>query len=155
MPIPALTANGLLPAGVHATDLPEIQARFGVRTARRVELFGKLDQFCALAQRFQLFTGLFIDGSFVTDKDEPSDVDAVLELGLADLGKLATHPDALRILDAAAVKTTYSVHLFFQPTAPCPAGIDMALFFQHLKPAEAIARGLPSDVRRGILRISP
>ncbi|MEO7730958.1 MAG: hypothetical protein ABIY55_08315 [Kofleriaceae bacterium] len=78
MSIPALTSDGLLPEGIHAAALPEIEERFGSQNARRVELFGKLTSFSTLARSFQLFSTMIVDGSFVTDKPDPGDIDVVL-----------------------------------------------------------------------------
>ena len=80
MPIPELNENGLLPAGVYDCTLAEIGMRFGrfQRTDRRVQLFAKL---CALVeeeQRAGIAMELFIDGSFVTDKAAPGDIDLVI-----------------------------------------------------------------------------
>jgi hypothetical protein len=36
---------------------------------------------------------------------------------------------------------------------PSPDEGDMTRFFQQLRPEEAIARGLPPDSRKGILRV--
>jgi hypothetical protein len=106
-----------------------------------------------LARSFALFKAVFIDGSFVTDKDAPGDVDAVLELPRADLGKLLAHPEGRALGDSAAVKATYEVHLFLQPTPPVPLHADMAGFFQRLRPEEAIVRKVPADTKRGILKV--
>jgi len=152
--IPALEPSGLLPPGVHDAAVDEIEAAFGTSNRRREELFAKLDLFVGFAQSFQLFTALFVDGSFLTDKDLPSDIDGVLELPRPNLTQLLSHPQALLIVDTAAVKATYEVHLFFQPPPPVPAGLDMARFFQGLKPEEALLRGLPTSVKRGILKVT-
>jgi hypothetical protein len=154
MSIPSLTPDGLLPPGVHVTDLPEVGRAFGSSNPRRAALFQKLEQFIAVAETFALFKAVFIDGSFVTDKDAPGDIDAVLELPRTDLAKVLAHPKRLALLDSAAVKATYEVHLFMQPTPPVPPQLDMAAFFQRLKPEEAIVRKLPLDSKRGILRVA-
>lgn len=150
---PALTAEGLLPPGVHIADLREIEQAFGRTPKRRFHLFQKLAQFEVFVRSFKLFQTIYIDGSFVTDKDDPGDIDAVLELPRADLAKLLAHRDAPALVDGAAVKAKYEVHLFIQPPAPVPADFDMARFFQHLRPEEAIVRQLPADTMRGILKV--
>lgn len=80
MPIPELNENGLLPEGVYDCKLAEIGARFGrfQKTDRRVQLFAKL---CALVeeeQRAGIAIELFIDGSCVTDKAAPGDIDLII-----------------------------------------------------------------------------
>ena len=112
----------------------------------------KLGQFVALARSFGLFSALFTDGSFATDKDLPGDIDAVLELPRASLKALLAATN-FHQLDPAAVKATYEVHLFFQQPPPAP-GLDWVLFFQRLKPEEAIVRKLSPSTMRGILKVS-
>jgi hypothetical protein len=109
--------------------MAEVQQAFGTGTRRRAELFQKLDQFVVLARSFGLFKSLFIDGSFVTDKEAPGDIDAVLELPEPDLAKPMSHPNALAVIDPTAVKPTFEVHLFFQPPPPVAPRADMAQFF--------------------------
>jgi len=101
--------------------------------------------FVALAKTYNVFHAMHIDGSFVTDKDDPGDIDAVLELTKPEAARLFAHPNAAAIIDAAAVKYRYEIHLFFAP--------QMTQFFQRLKPAEAIARSLAPDHWRGILKV--
>lgn len=149
MAIPDFVAPGFLPPGVHDASLEDIAARFGHENDRRTELFGKLEQFVGLAKQFALFTAFFVDGSFVTDKPSPGDIDGVLELPRADFARLLVHPKALQLLDRAAVKKTYEVHLFIEPP-PSPMGA----FFQRMRPEEAIVRGVQPDACRGILRVS-
>lgn len=85
MPIPAFTSHGLLPPGLHDCSLPELQARFGVFQVsdRRPRLFNRLAEFVSACRRSSLFEMLLIDGSFVTSKAAPNDVDllAVLRPG--------------------------------------------------------------------------
>ena len=82
MPIPPLNANGLLPAGVHLTTLDEIRDRFGVfrGTDRRPALFARLLEFVSSMRRSDLFEALVVDGSFVTAKADPNDIDAIAVL---------------------------------------------------------------------------
>jgi hypothetical protein len=150
MAIPVMTPAGLLPPGVHDATLPEVEQVFGSRNDRRVELFQKFTQFLNVARSFGLFQAVIADGSFVTDKDVPGDIDAVLLLPRADLPKLTGHPNRLQILDQHAVKAQYEIHLFLDPL---PAG-PWTSFFQHLKPADALARKLPPTTRRGVLKVT-
>src|SRR3954452_15377682 len=80
MPIPALDADGLLPPGRHTASVAEVKAAF-------------VDPFGGSASRMAIFTGWrmhreslqnvvpgmyqWIDGSFVTSKLDPGDIDVV------------------------------------------------------------------------------
>jgi hypothetical protein len=139
----------LLPPGLHPATIQEVEERFGQHTARRTQLFAKLDEFLKLVRSFRLFTSLFVDGSFVTDKAEPGDIDAVLVLPRAELPRLLQHARLAKIVDSVHIKRTFEVDLFVQPSSQ-----GMVDFFQSLRPDEAIRRGVPPTVRRGILEVA-
>jgi hypothetical protein len=153
MSIPAFSPHGLLPAGIHDATLDEVQEAFGAKNPRRAELFEKLTKFVDTAKRFGVFTALYVDGSFVTDKELPGDIDGVLELPRVSFRTFLAHTEASSLIDVASVKAAYEVHLFFQPAARSPSEPDMVDFFQHLRPEEALMRRVGPDTMRGILRV--
>lgn len=73
MPIPNLTA-GELPSGVHIATLSEIEHAFGIQNDRRKLLMAGLTKAVTMFQEAGVGFVL-VDGSFVTDKDEPGDID--------------------------------------------------------------------------------
>ena len=81
MPIPELDADGFLPEGVHECTLEEIRHRFGAfrKSDRRPQLFSRLQSFLSEAVKTGLVVAVAIDGSFVTGKAEPNDIDQVVE----------------------------------------------------------------------------
>ncbi len=82
MPIPDLNEDGFLPEGIYESSLEEVRQRFGgfQRTDRRPALFTKLSLFLTEARASGLIEAVIVDGSFVTAKDEPSDIDLILVL---------------------------------------------------------------------------
>jgi len=80
--IPPLNTEGLLPPGIFDCSLDELKARFGgfQESDRRPRLFQRLAELVASMQRSQLFEALLIDGSFVTAKPAPNDIDFVAVL---------------------------------------------------------------------------
>ena len=80
MPIPPLDQNGLLPEGMHDFTLAEIKARFGAfqRSDRRLQLFARLEIFLEEARATGMIVSVVVDGSFVTAKPEPNDLDLIL-----------------------------------------------------------------------------
>ena len=82
MPIPSFTRNGVLPEGVHVCTMEELRLRFGrfQDSDRRVDLFNRLEQLVADLRKSGLFPALVIDGSFVTTKPVPQDVDVIVVL---------------------------------------------------------------------------
>jgi hypothetical protein len=78
--IPDFNDLGNLPAGIHPATLEEIATRFGQEPElRRVQL-ESLRWLIDLARRVGV-QRLVVNGSFVTDKWEPNDVDCVLLRG--------------------------------------------------------------------------
>src|SRR3954462_1538084 len=79
MAIPAFCDDGYLPEGLHRATEAEVTFRFGSHGRRRKRLALQLRRWGELAR---VIGGrrLLADGSFVTAKEEPNDVDAVLLL---------------------------------------------------------------------------
>lgn len=126
MPIPNLNSEGLLPEGVHQTSMIEVKVKFGNSNKHRVFLMGKLilvlANLCAAG-----VVNVWIDGSFVTDKEIPGDIDICWEY----------YPGVNRnILDSVffrsqkEIKNKYSLHVF--PTGAW-AGEDWVSFFQRVR----------------------
>lgn len=78
--IPEFTDDGYLPPGIHPANLEEIAARFGEETELRQVQMESLRWLVDLAWRAGV-RRIVVDGSFVTDKLEPNDVDCVLLTG--------------------------------------------------------------------------
>ncbi|MBX9837033.1 MAG: hypothetical protein K2X69_01835 [Silvanigrellaceae bacterium] len=74
MTIPELDHNGELPPGEHIADLEEISIRFGRSNSRREALMAGLS---TAIENFKEagVKRIWIDGSFVTSKFEPNDID--------------------------------------------------------------------------------
>ena len=77
--IPPFRSDGYLPEGVHICTEAEACFRFGAGSRRRKKLIGRLRDWIELGR--QIGAGrLLVDGSFVTSKANPGDIDAVLLL---------------------------------------------------------------------------
>ncbi len=77
--IPDFRDDGYLPEGLHVATDAEITFRFGTSTIQRRRLTLQLRRWIELA-RIIGAKRLFIDGSFVTAKSDPNDIDAVVWL---------------------------------------------------------------------------
>lgn len=77
--IPPFRADGCLPEGLHRASEAEVLFRFGTSTRRRRRLALRLRRWIELARQVGA-RRLLLDGSFVTAKGEPHDIDAVLLL---------------------------------------------------------------------------
>jgi hypothetical protein len=80
--IPDFTDDGCLPVGIHPATLAEIAARFGQEPELRRVQMQSLRWLVELARRAGV-QRVVVDGSFVTDKWEPNDVDCLLLQGPA------------------------------------------------------------------------
>ena len=109
MSIPPLQTNGELPPGEHFASLDDIEAKFGCTNDRRKLLMRGLREAALNFYEAGVRT-LWIDGSFVTDKEEPNDIDGCWEY---------TSSVNLEILDQVflqhsrnAMKTKYGLDFF-------------------------------------------
>jgi hypothetical protein len=91
--IPPLNIDGYLPAGIHQATLEEIAARFGAESEIRRVQMESLHWVVDLARRAGV-TRIIVNGSFVTDKLEPNDVDCAL-LAAADYPREAAAAEEL------------------------------------------------------------
>jgi hypothetical protein len=82
MPIPALSAEGFLPSGIFESSLAELKMRFGTfqGSEHRSHLFERLEALILAMRSSGLFEMLLIDGSFVTAKPAPNDIDLIAVL---------------------------------------------------------------------------
>jgi len=78
--IPPFDENGWLPDGIYDCTLQEAADRFGAfqNSDRRPQLWVKFTEFMREAKACELAEALLVDGSFVTAKPNPSDIDLVL-----------------------------------------------------------------------------
>ena len=77
--IPEFNDDGYLPEGLHVASEADVTFRFGTDTPRRKRLALRLRRWIELSRSISA-NRLFVDGSFVTSKPEPNDVDAVVWL---------------------------------------------------------------------------
>jgi hypothetical protein len=78
MPLPEFNEFGDLPEGNHPASLAEVVARFGSGTAQRKAVTNRLQRIYQLAVATGRLDRLCVFGSYVSDVDEPNDVDVIL-----------------------------------------------------------------------------
>ena len=147
MPIPALDLHGFLPNGVHLCTIEEVENIFCWNECRLEIWRGGLQFLSELITRNMAYP-IYIDGSFITDKKLPGDVDVVLDLTHAD--------DFTQFLcvkmfqsERESIKARY--HVDFCPNLP--GNNDFSAFFQYIGPKTATIKGLNNKYRKGILRV--
>jgi len=77
--IPDLNENGLLPPGKHTCTIEEVNQRFVYNNKRR-EIFEGLLKLIEVLKTVSCGT-VYLDGSFVTSKPRPGDVDVCWQEG--------------------------------------------------------------------------
>ncbi len=91
--IPEFGHDGYLPEGLYLSSEAEITFRFGTSTRTRRRLILRVRRWIYIASQVRA-RRLFIDGSFITSKLDPNDVDAVILLPLDFDDQLAANSQA-------------------------------------------------------------
>jgi hypothetical protein len=125
--IPAFDDYGRLPLGEHLATWEEIVERFGCNPHRRRLLDGLADGLEALASA--RCRQVWLNGSFVTSKDEPADFDACWDLESVDLDRV----DPV-LMDLSAGRRAQKARFggeFFPTVVEVGSGLVFADFFQN------------------------
>jgi hypothetical protein len=74
--------DGVLPEGIHLCTLEEVKEAFGrfLRSDRRPQLTERLTRYIQDARNSGVVSAILIDGSYVTSKEEPGDIDLIVAL---------------------------------------------------------------------------
>ncbi len=126
MSIPALQSNGELPPGEHEATLDEIEIVYGKSTIRRKSLMQGLRE-AADNFAFSGVTTLWVDGSFVSSKDNPDDIDGCWEYSPhVNVDKL----DPIFLGCREHIKALYGLDFFIANIIESESGLPFPRFFQ-------------------------
>jgi hypothetical protein len=78
MPLPEFNDCGDLPEGIHSATLDDVVIRFGTGTDQRLEVTKRLRRILQLATVTGYLDRFVVFGSYVSDVEDPNDVDVVL-----------------------------------------------------------------------------
>jgi len=127
MAIPPLQNNGDLPPGEYSASLDEVEVRFGQSNEQRKKLMQGLRD---ASDNFSLagVHKIWVNGSFVTSKKEPNDIDGCWEYSntvdisiLDDVFLSNTRNDA---------KAKYGLDFFISNVIEAGSGLPFPHFFQ-------------------------
>lgn len=142
MPIPALTADGILPEGLHYATLSEVGQAFGQfqQTDQRPRVFQNLQSYHGALSAAAVARALIVDGSFITSKSNPSDVDCIVEL-MVDLnvGELGFYHQNL--VTAPWVKKQFKLDLLVGRADSTELAKHVE-FFEQVKHRPGLKKGL-------------
>lgn len=147
--LPAFGRYGMLPAGVHPVSLATVRAVLGFN-ARREQLCDSLDRCLALMHQAGLSGTVHVDGSFVTDKPAPQDMEITLDV--RDQSDTQQGLTLLFYVQQHAVLQRMGIDWY--PTLSDNAGSDFTKFFQYAgEKTAAVQRCHPKDPK-GILKLT-
>lgn len=146
MPIPALTDEGLLPEGIYDCALADIGQRFGQfqMSDRRCRLFEQLTAYVREAKASGVVRSIIVNGSFVTDKNAPSDIDLVVVSLAAGQLPAVLRPAEYNVLSKRHVRRQFGMDLLLAQEGQREVTEHIEFFAQ--------VRNRP-DLRKGLLRI--
>jgi hypothetical protein len=110
--------DGVLPEGIHDCSLKECQDAFGkfTRSDRRSRLSQALASYVSDAAASGIAVAVLIDGSYVTAKLEPNDIDLILVLRADFDPAIELRPMEYNVQSKRAVKKRYGL-TFCQPSS--------------------------------------
>lgn len=133
MGIPALVDIGgllQLPPGEHPATLVEIESRYGSSSERRQKLMSGLRTVCEQMKRAKV-QKIWIDGSFVTDKTDPNDIDGCWSaIGVTEESAQNLDPIFLKRDARELVKEKYGLDFFVAEQTESWSGLKFPKFFQ-------------------------
>lgn len=147
MPIPALTPQGYLPPGIHLAHINDVFDSFvDGKSQRRLDIWNGLMNFVRNFSGIVPCQNIYFDGSYITGKIEPNDIEVIIEFDpahwLSYANNIHMHHDS--------IKATYLVDVWPQmPGQPH----DFRQFFQYIRNEEKNSKGLPPSTQKGILLV--
>jgi len=147
MAIPPFDALGFLPVGIYDANLADVVMRFGQfrSTDHRAELGKRLTTFVSALVSTGLVKEVFVDGSFVTAANRPSDVDLILVLRSNHDFSATLSPFDYSVLSRRRVRAKFKFDILIAP-AESTALSQYVTYFQQVK-------GMPGQ-RKGIVRLT-
>ena len=141
--IPSLNQEGFLPEGLHDCTLEEIEARFGrfAVTDRRPRLWARFKEFVAQAKAGGVIQAIVVDGSFVTAKPDPNDIDLVLIVPSDHDFSAELTPGRYNLLAQARVQKRFGFDIVVVKNGSenCEVAIQ---FFQQVRQRPGVKKGL-------------
>lgn len=109
-----------------------------------------------MLREVNFFPCLYIDGSFITDKSAPRDIDVCVQLPDTtpeSKARLESDSNINLALDPKECKRLYTIDvIYWHPRFPTHHLQNVALF-ERLKPDDGVKRKLAADTKKGILKV--
>jgi len=149
--IPALV-NGVLPEGIHICTICELEDRFGgfQRSDRRIRLTEMLRELEDDARKSEIVAALIVDGSYVTAKDEPNDIDLIIVLRIDFDLKSELRPFEYNIQSKRMIRQRFHFDVRIAVDGS-DLYAEALQFFSKVRQEDQEQAGFPQ--RKGMLRI--
>jgi hypothetical protein len=143
MPLPAFTNLGFLPAGVHEATLAEVAERFDSLNAssRRAFLWSQLQKYLKDVRATGLVHEVILDGSFVSNSENPGDIDLILVTPLGATLPQVMDDDTYQVLSRQRVSATLEFDVLVGEEASPFLG-ELIDFFQQVRHNPGVRKGL-------------
>lgn len=136
MSIPKLQSNTELPPGEHLASLHEIEQVYGLSTDQRKTLMKGLLNAVSNLEAAGIRT-IWINGSFVTSKKEPNDIDGCWEYNPSVNINIL---DPVFLGERAEMKKKYGLDFFIANYIEAGSGLPFPKFFQ--KNRDGVQKGI-------------
>lgn len=147
--LPSFTEHGLLPPGIHDCSLQDAYDYFCTNDHRR-RIWDGLLNFIELMKFYGIDRDyIILDGSFVTDKSIPSDIELVFPVDITD-----GHYAALCMQFFSYYHNIVKTHLLVDFYPNLSGGNDFSAFFQYIGGKTGMIKGLNPKDLKGILRVA-
>lgn len=138
-----LNGNGVLPVGLHEMTLEEVDRLFGrfTTTDRRQVLFANLKEYCAELRKVGFVDYVLVNGSFVTSKAVPGDIDMIVVLKPGTIPSDAWNPYDRNLVSRRWVLRKYEIEI----AAVRPESEEHRQYlevFSQVKEAPGLQKGL-------------
>jgi hypothetical protein len=115
--IPEPLEDGWLPEGVFDATLEELKERFGCfrTTERRTRMFASLREYLAEVKTWKIADVVYVDGSFISTRVAPEDVDVTFLLPDRFMQPGDLSPSETNLVQRAFTKKVYGVDAWPEP----------------------------------------
>jgi hypothetical protein len=141
-----LNENGVLPVGIHNLSLNEIESLFGrfQKSDRRLILFSRLKKLVNQLESFDFVKYLIVDGSYITSKPSPEDIDLIVVVEPGIINQTWT-PLEYNVLSSRRLRKHYKFDCFVVPEGSSALNKYIS-FFSRCKEENP-------DLKKGLIKL--
>lgn len=159
MAIPKFNDYGVLPKGIYDCTIEEVYERFGSMNNYRKKRWEKFLLYFKKLKNAKVAEAIIIDGSFVTDKSNPGDIDIVVHLK-PEMLKINANDILKDLFDRVNNTLVYRIEVFPHFKNHDAFKNDFSEYFQYIRPNVAKKRGMVNSIdhnrnyHKGIVRVN-